>query len=56
LYSLSKKYNVSVDEIKQQNEVLLKNGLQIGQILTIKKNLKKRCACQTQILTQIKVT
>ncbi len=38
LYSLSKKYNVSVDEIKQQNEVLLKNGLQIGQILTIKTN------------------
>lgn len=38
LYSLSKKYNVSVDDIKQQNEVLLKNGLQIGQILTIKTN------------------
>lgn len=37
LYSLSKKYNVSVDDIKQQNEVLLKNGLQIGQILTINK-------------------
>ncbi len=38
LYSLSKKYDVSVDEIKQQNEVLLKNGLQIGQILIIKTN------------------
>jgi LysM repeat protein len=37
LYSLSKKYNVSVDEIKQQNEFLSKNGLQIGQILTINK-------------------
>lgn len=35
LFSLAKKYNVSVDEIKQQNEILLKNGLQIGQILTI---------------------
>lgn len=37
LYSLSKKYNVSVEDIKNQNEALLKNGLQIGQILTIKK-------------------
>lgn len=37
LYSLSKKYNVSVDDIKQQNEFLSKNGLQIGQILTINK-------------------
>ena len=35
IFSLSKKYNVSIDEIKQQNETLLKNGLQIGQILTI---------------------
>lgn len=35
LYSLSKKFNVTVDEIKQQNEVLLKNGLQIGQTLII---------------------
>jgi LysM repeat protein len=35
LFSLSRKYNVSVDEIKEQNEILLKNGLQIGQILTI---------------------
>lgn len=35
LFSLSKKYNVSVDDIKQQNEALLKNGLQIGQTLTI---------------------
>lgn len=38
LYSLSKKYNVSVDEIKMQNETLLKNGLKIGQILNIKSN------------------
>lgn len=37
LYSLSRKYNVPVEEIKSQNEALLKNGLQIGQILTIKK-------------------
>ncbi len=35
IFSLSKKYNVSIEEIKQQNETLLKNGLQIGQILTI---------------------
>lgn len=38
LYSLSKKYNVTVDEIKMQNEELLKNGLQIGQTLIIKTN------------------
>ncbi len=36
LYSLSKKYNVSVDEIKAQNEQALKKGLQVGQVLTIK--------------------
>ena len=35
LYSLSKKYNVAVDDIRRQNEALLKNGMQIGQILTI---------------------
>jgi len=35
LFSLSKKYNVTVDDIKQQNEGLLKNGLQIGQTLII---------------------
>jgi len=37
LYSLSKKYNVTVDEIKQQNQALLSKGLQIGQTLTIRK-------------------
>lgn len=37
LYSLSKRYNVTVDEIKQQNQALLTKGLQIGQTLTIKK-------------------
>ncbi len=37
LYSLSKKYNISVDVIKEQNAALLQNGLQIGQILLIKK-------------------
>ena len=37
LYGLSKKYNVSVDEIKQKNEAVLHNGLQIGQILIIRK-------------------
>jgi len=35
LFSLSRKYNVSVDDIKAQNESLLKKGLQIGQVLTI---------------------
>lgn len=38
LYSLSKKYNVTVDDIKMQNDELLKNGLQIGQTLIIKTN------------------
>jgi len=37
LFGLSKKYNVSVDEIKEKNEVVVKNGLQIGQILIIRK-------------------
>ncbi len=35
LYSVARKYNVTVDEIKQKNESLLKNGLQIGQVLQI---------------------
>lgn len=38
LYGLSKKYNVSIDEIINQNEKLLQNGLQAGQIITIKVN------------------
>jgi LysM repeat protein len=38
LYSLSKKYNVSVEQIKEQNAALLINGLQIGQVLEIKPN------------------
>ena len=38
LYSLSKKYNVTVDHIKEQNAALLINGLQIGQVLEIKLN------------------
>ncbi len=36
LYSISKKYNVSVDEIKKQNEKLLAHGLQAGQVIKIK--------------------
>ncbi|MEZ4837978.1 LysM peptidoglycan-binding domain-containing protein [Flavobacterium sp.] len=38
LYGLAKKYNVSVDAIISQNERKLKNGLQAGQVLTIKAN------------------
>jgi LysM repeat protein len=38
LYGLSKKYNVSIETIISQNERLLKNGLQAGQVLTIKAN------------------
>lgn len=36
LYSISKKYNVSVEEIKQQNEAILAKGLQTGQEIVIK--------------------
>jgi len=35
LFELARKYNVTVDEIKAQNEAILKRGLQPGQILTI---------------------
>lgn len=38
LYSLSKRYGVTVDEIKAQNPDVAKHGLQIGQTLTISKN------------------
>jgi len=38
LYSLSKKYNVTADDIKNQNPEVAKHGLQIGQTLTIRKN------------------
>lgn len=38
LFSISRKYEVSVAEINNQNESLLKNGLQAGQILKIKSN------------------
>lgn len=38
LYSLSKRYNVTVDDIKAQNPDVAKHGLQIGQTLTIRKN------------------
>jgi len=37
LYSLSKRYNVTADDIKSQNPDVAKNGLQIGQTLTIRK-------------------
>ncbi|WP_339886934.1 LysM peptidoglycan-binding domain-containing protein [uncultured Flavobacterium sp.] len=36
LYSISKKYNVSIEDIKQQNEELLTKSLQSGQEITIK--------------------
>ena len=37
LYGLSKKYDVTIDEIKNQNQEALRDGLQVGQILKIKK-------------------
>lgn len=36
LFSLSRRYNVPVDEIKALNEEILKKGLQTGQVLTIR--------------------
>ena len=36
LFAISKKYNVSVSEIQNENASLLKNGLQSGQLLKIK--------------------
>lgn len=36
LYSISKKYNVSVDDIKTENQALLSKGLQSGQEIVIK--------------------
>ena len=38
LYSLSKKYNVTVNDIKSQNPEVAKRGLQIGQQLKIRKS------------------
>ncbi len=38
LYSIAKKYSVSVDEITKQNEKLLAHGLQAGQVIKIKPN------------------
>lgn len=35
LYSISKKYNISVDEIKLSNQKLSKNGLKAGMIIKI---------------------
>ncbi len=37
LFSLARDYNISVDEIKQNNADVLKNGLKIGQIIKIPK-------------------
>ncbi|HEY0091748.1 MAG TPA: LysM peptidoglycan-binding domain-containing protein [Flavobacterium sp.] len=44
LFSISKKYNVSVEEIKQRNESRLKKGLQPGQVLIIRVNNKMATA------------
>lgn len=38
LYSLSKKYNVTVDEITAQNPELAQHGLQVGEVLKIRTN------------------
>ena len=38
LFSLAKKYSISVEELKKQNEALLKKGLRSGQVLTIRSN------------------
>ncbi len=38
LFSLAKKYNISVADLKSQNEALLNKGLQSGQVITIRIN------------------
>ena len=38
LYSISRKYNIPVDIIKQQNDELLAHGLKAGQVIRIKPN------------------
>ncbi|HEX8562236.1 MAG TPA: LysM peptidoglycan-binding domain-containing protein [Flavobacterium sp.] len=38
LYSISKRFNVSVEDIKIQNEKILAHGLQAGQVIKIKPN------------------
>lgn len=38
LYSLSKRYNITVDDIKAENPDVERHGLQIGQTLIIRKN------------------
>lgn len=38
LYSISRKYNVSVDVLKDNNEKLLAQGLKAGQVIKIKPN------------------
>lgn len=41
LYSISKKYSISQDEIEAANPVLKTEGLKVGQVLTIVKSAKK---------------
>ena len=49
LYSLARDYNVSVDDIKSNNPILDKNGLQIGQVLKILTNKKVEIVQSTSI-------
>lgn len=42
LYSISKKFNVSVDEIKKINTDLTDNSLKIGQVILIPEKLQKK--------------
>jgi LysM repeat protein len=47
LYSIEKKYNVSEDALKKANPILEKEGLQIGQILTIPTNTVSKTVAPT---------
>ena len=38
LFSLAKKYSISVADLKSQNEAILNKGLQSGQVITIRIN------------------
>ena len=47
LYGIQKKYNVTDEALKQANPFLEKDGLQIGQVLTIPSNKVKKTVTET---------
>jgi cell wall-associated NlpC family hydrolase len=53
LWGISKKYNVSVDDLKKANPLLETEGLKIGQLITIPSNaaIENEKSAQTQIVS-----